>query len=261
MATRRRCVGQRRRRRLHASRPREGACRGAATSGSRVEAWPAWRDDRRARAAHPLTRARAAGGAPALARRVRRVGARLRRRHNRAPGQLRRHHGGNSGPSSRDAARRAPRAARAQRSVPELLEWNDHAPDLGRALEQRGRFCGPARLLHGDFWPGNLLWRNSLLVAVLDWEDAAIGDPLSDLACARAELACAAGEAVSRRFTDEYLQQTGLDASRLPVWDLYVSTAALMSMDQWGLPPDRLAARRGATQAFRDRAAAVLGIV
>jgi aminoglycoside phosphotransferase (APT) family kinase protein len=142
----------------------------------------------------------------------------------------------------------------------ELLEWRGDAPELERALERRGRFCGPARLLHGDYWPGNLLWRNALLVAVLDWEDAAVGDPLSDLACARAELACAAGEAVSQRFTDEYLGQTGLDASRLPVWDLYVSTAALMSMDQWGLPPDKLATRRGATQAFRDRAAVLLGI-
>jgi aminoglycoside phosphotransferase (APT) family kinase protein len=144
--------------------------------------------------------------------------------------------------------------------VPELLEWLAHAPELGRALEERGPFCGPARLLHGDYWPGNLLWRDALLVAVLDWEDAAIGDPLSDLACARAELACAAGENVSRRFTDEYLHQTGLDASRLPVWDLYVSTASLMSMDQWGLPPDKLAGRRDATQAFRDRAAALLGL-
>ncbi|HTU59534.1 MAG TPA: phosphotransferase, partial [Polyangiales bacterium] len=27
-------------------------------------------------------------------------------------------------------------------------------------------------LLHGDFWPGNLLWHNDQLAAVLDWEDA-----------------------------------------------------------------------------------------
>jgi aminoglycoside phosphotransferase (APT) family kinase protein len=143
--------------------------------------------------------------------------------------------------------------------LPELLEWLGDSPELGRALEQRGRFCGPARLLHGDYWPGNLLWRDGLLVAVLDWEDAAIGDPLSDLACARAELACAADEAITQSFTTAYLQQTGIDASRLPVWDLYVSTASLMSMDQWGLPPDKLAGRRDATQAFRDRAAALLG--
>ena len=25
-------------------------------------------------------------------------------------------------------------------------------------------------LLHGDFWPGNILWRDGRLVAVIDWE-------------------------------------------------------------------------------------------
>src|SRR5260370_15637127 len=30
-------------------------------------------------------------------------------------------------------------------------------------------------LLHGDFWPGNILWRDGQLVAVIDWEDAALG--------------------------------------------------------------------------------------
>ena len=32
-------------------------------------------------------------------------------------------------------------------------------------------------LLHGDFWPGNSLWRDGQLVAVIDWEDAFWGDP------------------------------------------------------------------------------------
>jgi aminoglycoside phosphotransferase (APT) family kinase protein len=144
--------------------------------------------------------------------------------------------------------------------IPALLEWLAQTSKLEHALEVHGHFCGPARLLHGDYWPGNLLWRDSRLVAVLDWEDAAIGDPLSDLACARAELACAAGEAVVRRFTDAYSSQTGLDANRLAIWDLYVSTAALMSMDHWGLPPDKLAARRSATEAFRDQAARLVGL-
>lgn len=43
----------------------------------------------------------------------------------------------------------------------------------------------PPVLLHGDFWPGNILWRDGQLVAVIDWEDAAIGDPLADLANSR----------------------------------------------------------------------------
>jgi len=36
-------------------------------------------------------------------------------------------------------------------------------------------------LLHGDFWPGNVLWKDGRIAAVIDWEDAALGDPLADL--------------------------------------------------------------------------------
>lgn len=144
--------------------------------------------------------------------------------------------------------------------LPALLERFPDAPGLAAALSGRGPWRGPAALLHGDFWPGNLLWREGEIVAVLDWEDAAVGDPLSDLACARVELECAAGEAVARAFTEHYLRRTGLDAARLPMWDLYVSTAALDSMDRWGLAPDVLAARRAATAACQDQARAALGV-
>ena len=39
------------------------------------------------------------------------------------------------------------------------------------------------RLLHGDFWPGNLLWHEGELAGVIDWEDAATGNPLEDFQC------------------------------------------------------------------------------
>jgi aminoglycoside phosphotransferase (APT) family kinase protein len=37
-------------------------------------------------------------------------------------------------------------------------------------------------VLHGDYWPGNVLWRDGRLVGVIGWEEAAFGDPLADLA-------------------------------------------------------------------------------
>lgn len=130
---------------------------------------------------------------------------------------------------------------------------------LGSAAQALPPFgAGERCLLHGDYWPGNLLWRDGELVAVLDWEDAAVGDPLSDVACARAELEVAAGRQAAATFTERYLAATGRDAQRLVWWDVYVSTTALDSMDLWGLPAEVLEARRGATLAFRDRALAAL---
>lgn len=48
--------------------------------------------------------------------------------------------------------------------------------------------CNQPTLLHGDYWPGNILWQGDQLAAIIDWEDACLGDPLSDLANSRLEL-------------------------------------------------------------------------
>ena len=75
-------------------------------------------------------------------------------------------------------------------------------------------------LLHGDFWPGNLLWKDGQLVAVIDWEDAAIGDPLADVANSRLEILWAFGSVAMQQFTQQYQALTTVDFSYLPYWDL-----------------------------------------
>lgn len=75
-------------------------------------------------------------------------------------------------------------------------------------------------LLHGDFWPGNLIWRSSQLTAVIDWEDACLGDPLYDLAIARLDVLCIFGEPAMLAFTTQYQARSKIDFSRLPYWDL-----------------------------------------
>jgi aminoglycoside phosphotransferase (APT) family kinase protein len=106
-------------------------------------------------------------------------------------------------------------------------------------------------LLHGDYWPGNVLWKDpptasdtSAAVAssdtwgissVIDWEDAAVGDPLADVANARLELLWAFGDDAMRRFTQHYVSQTDVDTSHLPYWDLYAALRPLGGMAGWGL--------------------------
>jgi aminoglycoside phosphotransferase (APT) family kinase protein len=75
-------------------------------------------------------------------------------------------------------------------------------------------------LLHGDFWPGNCLWRAGELTAVIDWEDAILGDPLIDLAQSRSEIAWIFGPEAAELFTDQYRQQLPLDERQLPYRDL-----------------------------------------
>lgn len=109
-------------------------------------------------------------------------------------------------------------------------------------------------LLHGDFWPGNVLWRDGQIAAVLDWEDAAFGDPLSDVAACRVELLCQYGATAMETFTEHYLALMDVDTTALPLWELYVSSAALATMSDWGLAPEDEANRRQRTRGFMERA-------
>jgi aminoglycoside phosphotransferase (APT) family kinase protein len=90
-------------------------------------------------------------------------------------------------------------------------------------------------LLHGDFWPGNILWRNGRIVAVIDWEDAAIGDPLADLANSRLEILWAFGINAMQSFTRQYQSMTAIDFANLPYWDLCVALRRIDQIGLWGL--------------------------
>jgi aminoglycoside phosphotransferase (APT) family kinase protein len=119
-------------------------------------------------------------------------------------------------------------------------------------------------LLHGDYWPGNVMWHQRDLVAVIDWEDACLGDPLADLATARVELLCQYGGDAMEQFTAQYLAMMDgtIGPSRrgaLSIWEVYVSAAALSTMASWGLEPIEEARRRRLTEGFFEHAARQLG--
>jgi aminoglycoside phosphotransferase (APT) family kinase protein len=90
-------------------------------------------------------------------------------------------------------------------------------------------------LLHGDFWPGNILWKDGRLVAVIDWEDAASGDPLADVANSRLEILWAFGSAAMQSFTQQYQSMSTIDFSHLPYWDLCAALRPIAHIAQWGL--------------------------
>lgn len=113
-------------------------------------------------------------------------------------------------------------------------------------------------LLHGDYWPGNVVWRDGAIAALLDWEDAAVGDPLSDVACCRLELRYVLGATGAEAFTRRYAQHAACPPDELAVWSAYVAAAALASMGQWGLPAEREARMRREAEAALAEAEAQL---
>ncbi|MGH2481418.1 MAG: phosphotransferase family protein, partial [Ktedonobacteraceae bacterium] len=90
-------------------------------------------------------------------------------------------------------------------------------------------------LLHGDFWPGNIVWNDGQLVAVIDWEDAASGDPLADVANGRLEILWAFGIDAMQSFTQQYQSMTTLDFTDLPYWDLCAALRPASKISEWGV--------------------------
>jgi aminoglycoside phosphotransferase (APT) family kinase protein len=122
-------------------------------------------------------------------------------------------------------------------------------------------------LLHGDFWPGNLLWRGEQLAAIIDWEEAMLGDPLLDVAIARLDLSWCWGAESARAFTDKYREYTQLDLARLPYWDLVAALRPGSRLAVWAEPwahhgrPDITASTMSqARREFVERALTAIGV-
>lgn len=91
-------------------------------------------------------------------------------------------------------------------------------------------------LLHGDYWPGNILWKDGQLIAILDWEDAALGDPLADFANSRLEILWAYGMAAMNDFTNQYKSMcAAIEFKYLPYWDLFAALRPASRISEWGL--------------------------
>lgn len=159
----------------------------------------------------------------------------------------------------------------AEHGVPPLQAFTDPLadlrtwrPDLFPPDADRGATCPPftgaARLLHGDFWMGNLLWRDGGLAGLLDWEDACLGDPMAELAAACCDLHSRFGADAAEALVCAYAALAPVDRARLAGWDLYMPTAQLAYMDGWGLPPGDLARVRAAMTGRRDQALSALGM-
>jgi aminoglycoside phosphotransferase (APT) family kinase protein len=91
----------------------------------------------------------------------------------------------------------------------------------------------PSVLLHGDFWPGNILWKDGQIAAVIDWENAALGDPLADVANSRREILWAFGIEGMRSFTHQYQALTTIDCTHLPYWDLCAALRTASQLAEW----------------------------
>jgi aminoglycoside phosphotransferase (APT) family kinase protein len=90
-------------------------------------------------------------------------------------------------------------------------------------------------LVHGDYWPGNLLWLRGRLVGVVDWEQPRLGDPTKDVATCRGDLAVLFGMPAADDFLALYEAAAGQAVTYLRFWDLWISTEAVREMPDWAV--------------------------
>ena len=104
-------------------------------------------------------------------------------------------------------------------------------------LARRRELCPGERvatnLVHGDYWPGNLLWRQDEVVAVLDWEAATEGDPVGDVGYCFAEMRFFGLDGAAEHFIAEYAKLTGSTLATLPYWIVTALCRAVPELDSY----------------------------
>jgi len=121
------------------------------------------------------------------------------------------------------------------KDLPEGLQDDPLAQSMRSALRLsvgRLTWAGP-RLVHGDYWPGNTVWRRGRLWAIVDWTSAKVGDPRDDIAQCRFDLAMIQGSEAAARFLDIYQSHAPVPLQDVWFFDLLRGIDALSSFRSW----------------------------
>ena len=92
---------------------------------------------------------------------------------------------------------------------------------------------GPPGVLHMDFWPGNILWLDGRISAVLDWDAAAYGDPAIDVANFRMEMYLRGIKEAAQPFLEYYQGVVRACFGNLGYWELASAARPLPDPAAW----------------------------
>lgn len=87
-------------------------------------------------------------------------------------------------------------------------------------------------LVHLDYWRGNVLWEEGHISAVVDWEEAAYGDPAIDVAYCLMELVIMGMIDEADEFLRTYETQRG-PVANLAYWQLAAAARPMYNIDGW----------------------------
>jgi aminoglycoside phosphotransferase (APT) family kinase protein len=88
-------------------------------------------------------------------------------------------------------------------------------------------------LVHIDYWSGNILWDQGRIAAVVDWEEAAHGDPGIDVAYCRMDMFLSGLGPVADEFLEAYEAEAGRSVANLELWELAAAARPMFHADGW----------------------------
>ena len=91
----------------------------------------------------------------------------------------------------------------------------------------------PQMLTHSDYWSGNVVWADDVLIGVVDWSGGCLGPPGFDTGWCRLDLYLLHGQDIADRFQDAY--ETASE-SALPdplLWDLWAVARSHEAVETW----------------------------
>lgn len=91
----------------------------------------------------------------------------------------------------------------------------------------------PFGLVHMDYWSAQLLWENGQIVAVLDWEEVAYGDPVIDVAYCYMDMVLSGNAEAGAEFLSVYEQEMGRKLQNLEFWKLAAAVRPMVSPEGW----------------------------
>ena len=87
--------------------------------------------------------------------------------------------------------------------------------------------------VHGDVWPGNIIWTGDAVPVLIDWKTAGVGAPGVDLGELRKQVAIIFGPDAPDVVLDGWERAAGTTAEDVAYWDAVAALNTPTEMDGW----------------------------
>jgi aminoglycoside phosphotransferase (APT) family kinase protein len=108
-------------------------------------------------------------------------------------------------------------------------------PLAAEVRSRRSEIAGsPEVLTHGDYWSGNVVWRDGRLTGIVDWSSGARGPRGFDLGWCRLDLVLLFDEQIADDFLAAYEAGTGQVVGEVRLWDCWAVARSDHAVGSWG---------------------------